>query len=446
MNIAMICDYFYPNKGGIETHIKTISDELIKLGNNVIVITHKYKNYKNCVHIGNIIVYYLDLPIIAMNTTFPTLFTNYLIFKHIFEKHSINLVHGHQSLSNLCLEGIFHASNLNIKTVLTDHSVFETGKCERIIVDNLTSFLCKKLDFIICVSEISRKNTLKRIKLPISKSKVIPNGIIPEIFYPKDKRKDTIDVFKEGNKGNKENIMISELIKSRHSNCDNNINKINDKCEFKRIRIIVMSRLAFRKGIDLLIDAIPLICRNKNLEIIIVGDGPKRNEVEQMIFDNDLQDQVFLKNEIKHEEVGDILRSGDIFLNTSLTETFCMAILEAAACGLIVVSTNVGGIHEILPNDYILFVEPNSEDISAQIENATKILKNYNCKPLYDFITKKYSWNNIAKELQIVYESIEQNKSDFNSTIYNVHNDGFLNILGILYAYIQMWIFDFFNL
>ena len=46
--------------------------------------------------------------------------------------------------------------------------------------------------------------------------------------------------------------------------------------------------------------------------------------------------------EISHCDVRDrLLVRGDIFLNTSLTEAFCMAIVEAVACGLTVVSTKV---------------------------------------------------------------------------------------------------------
>ena len=41
---------------------------------------------------------------------------------------------------------------------------------------------------------------------------------------------------------------------------------------------------------------------------------------------------------------------GDIFINASLTEAFCMAIVEAAAAGLMVVSTAVGGVPEVHPN------------------------------------------------------------------------------------------------
>ena len=53
-----------------------------------------------------------------------------------------------------------------------------------------------------------------------------------------------------------------------------------------------------------------------------------------------------------------MLVRGHLFLNTSLTEAFCIAILEAASCGLLVVSTCVGGVPEVLPTDMLLLAEP----------------------------------------------------------------------------------------
>ena len=47
-------------------------------------------------------------------------------------------------------------------------------------------------------------------------------------------------------------------------------------------------------------------------------------------------------------DVRRVLTRGDIFLNTSLTEAFCMALIEAAAAGLLVVSTRVGGVPEVI--------------------------------------------------------------------------------------------------
>ena len=56
-----------------------------------------------------------------------------------------------------------------------------------------------------------------------------------------------------------------------------------------------------------------------------------------------------------------VLSRGSIFMNTSLTESFGIAILEAACAGLYVVSTRVGGVPEILPQDMISFADPEAD-------------------------------------------------------------------------------------
>jgi phosphatidylinositol glycan class A protein len=71
-----------------------------------------------------------------------------------------------------------------------------------------------------------------------------------------------------------------------------------------------------------------------------------------------LNDRVELLGRIPQDDVRDLLNRAHIFLNTSLIEAFCIAILEAASCGLIVVSTNVGGIPEVLPEEMIYLCDP----------------------------------------------------------------------------------------
>jgi len=67
---------------------------------------------------------------------------------------------------------------------------------------------------------------------------------------------------------------------------------------------------------------------------------------------------VELLGEIPNDKVCQVLNRGHIFLNTSLTETFCLSNLEAASCGLLVVSTNVGGIPEVLPPGMAYLAKP----------------------------------------------------------------------------------------
>ena len=102
---------------------------------------------------------------------------------------------------------------------------------------------------------------------------------------------------------------------------------------------------------------IPRICEaNPYVEFLIAGDGPKRVDLEQMREQHVLQDRVTLLGALPHHQIRDVLVRGHIFLNTSLTEAFCIAIVEAASCGLLgslfilgllVVSTQVGGIPEV---------------------------------------------------------------------------------------------------
>lgn len=77
------------------------------------------------------------------------------------------------------------------------------------------------------------------------------------------------------------------------------------------------------------------------------GDGPKKPLLDDMIKQEGLQGQVTLVGAVPHERARDFLLSGQIFVNASLTEAFCMAIVEAASVGLLVVSTKVGGVPEV---------------------------------------------------------------------------------------------------
>lgn len=69
------------------------------------------------------------------------------------------------------------------------------------------------------------------------------------------------------------------------------------------------------------------------------------------------------------------MRSGHIFLNTSLTEAYCMAIVEAASCGLQVVSTRVGGIPEVLPPHLIHLTDATVDSLHKGMLQAIQKLQ-----------------------------------------------------------------------
>lgn len=99
-----------------------------------------------------------------------------------------------------------------------------------------------------------------------------------------------------------------------------------------------------------------------------------------------LHDRVELLGSIKHHQVRDVLVQGNIFLNTSLTEAFCIAIVEAACAGwvvigcikwietaahmetrLFVVSTKVGGVPEVLPSHMINYAMPEEDGKTGNV-------------------------------------------------------------------------------
>lgn len=180
-----------------------------------------------------------------------------------------------------------------------------------------------------------------------------------------------------------------------------------------RIKIVVVSRLVFRKGIDLLVGVIPHICRElKQVDFIIGGDGNKLLNLKEMVEQERLQHRVEFLGSVPHAQVRSVLVRGHIFLNCSLTESFCIAILEAACCGLLVVSTNVGGVPEVLPHDMVLLPQPNVPDIvenlklavSRQASQETAVDPWKNHKRL----KRMYSWHRVAEQTVEVYDRIMQ--------------------------------------
>jgi polysaccharide deacetylase family protein (PEP-CTERM system associated) len=100
---------------------------------------------------------------------------------------------------------------------------------------------------------------------------------------------------------------------------------------------------------------------------VIVGDGPLRKQTETLIDSMNIRESFVLLGSRK--DVVDILPAFDIFLITSRTEGLPRALLESLASGVPVVSTDVGGIHELIRNgrNGLLSEEGDIESLAASI-------------------------------------------------------------------------------
>jgi phosphatidylinositol glycan class A protein len=178
--------------------------------------------------------------------------------------------------------------------------------------------------------------------------------------------------------------------------------------QIQRITIVVVNRLVYRKGVDLLIGIIPPICKAfPNVDFIIGGDGNKKLSLEEMVEREHLQDRVEFLGFVPHKSVREVLVRGDVFLNCSLTESFCIAILEAASAGLFVVSTNVGGVPEVLPPDMIELADPNVDSLVEGLGRAiSDRIGEVDPFEFHERVKKIYCWERVANETVSVYDRV----------------------------------------
>ena len=175
------------------------------------------------------------------------------------------------------------------------------------------------------------------------------------------------------------------------------------------ITVIVIQRLYYNKGTDLLVAAIPhIIAANPNVRFIIAGNGPKAIDLEQMIERNVLQDKVLMIGPVRHEEVRDVMVRGHIYLCPSLTEAFGTVIVEAASCGLYVVATRVGGIPEVLPTHMVEFAAPEEDELVEATGRAIAKLRagKVRTELFHNQVKQMYSWTDIAQRTERVYDGI----------------------------------------
>jgi phosphatidylinositol glycan class A protein len=152
-NIAMVSDFFFPQPGGVESHIYQLSTKLIDRGHKVIVITHAYPGRKGVRYLTNgLKVYHVPFLVMYRSTTFPTVFSFFPIFRNIMIREQIDIVHGHASMSSLALEAILHARTMGLRAVLTDHSLFGFADAGSILTNKLLKFILSDVDHAICVS------------------------------------------------------------------------------------------------------------------------------------------------------------------------------------------------------------------------------------------------------------------------------------------------------
>ncbi len=171
--------------------------------------------------------------------------------------------------------------------------------------------------------------------------------------------------------------------------------------------------LSYKYGIEYLLEAFRLVKQkfpDRKIKLLIVGDGILRNKLEILSKELEIDGDVLFYGAVEHSRVPEIYNMIDIAVFPSVWESFGVSNLEAAACEVPQVASDMGGFKEIIENGITGFlVEPKNpqaiaEKIISLIEDVSlrrKIGKNAREKIIRDF-----DWNKNVEQMISEYQDI----------------------------------------
>ena len=261
----------------------------------------------------------------------------------------------HANLGSL-LYIMFQVAFCRVKTrIFTFHSVADRAAGKSRIKKMFYSFAFKKLGFIpVGICDYVKKSISNEYRIPLNQIPCIYNGVDTKLFAPHVIRK------------------------------NNDIN----------INFITTGTLYYIKNHKLLITAFNKVERlYPNVTLTILGDGELREELQQMINIDGLEDKVTILGCVRN--VADYLHRADIYVMSSDVEGLPLSVLEAMACGLPVITTAAGGVVDIVKDGCNGIVVPVG-DVNLLFRAMCELIENIDARKLMGINSRK-----MALELDI---------------------------------------------
>lgn len=173
-------------------------------------------------------------------------------------------------------------------------------------------------------------------------------------------------------------------------------------------RVVFVGQLAPVKGIPHLLEAAArLRAKRADWQLDIVGEGKQRIEYQRLAADLKLGDAVVFHGARSRREVAEFMRRADVFVLSSLAETFSVPAAEAMACGTPVLSTRCGGPEEFIVEDVGVLVP--AQDPDALFRGLDQMLDNlhlYSRQRISRYARERFSPEVVGAQLHAVYESL----------------------------------------
>jgi glycosyltransferase involved in cell wall biosynthesis len=168
--------------------------------------------------------------------------------------------------------------------------------------------------------------------------------------------------------------------------------------------IVAAGRLVPEKGYDDMIEVFYKVKKKVPAKLVILGKGPLKNEIQDLINQKGLQDDVYMPGFVKNPWA--YMNHADIYLSTSKSEGFHLSIAEAMACGVTPVATNCDyGPREIISDGVNGRLVPVG-DITSIAEAITELLTNTDRRNQLSEMAKKRALDFDISEIVPKYEKL----------------------------------------
>ena len=370
---------YLPHMGGVENYTYNIAQELIKRGNEVVVVTNNTTNSCQHEYMGQIEV--LRIPCFNfLNGRFPVmrLNTQFRKIDHYLKQKSFDIVIVNARFYLHSIYGALYAKKKEIPCICIEHGT------SHLSVNN------KILDYIGGVYEHMHTAVLKKIcknYYGVSKACCEWSGH-----------------FRIQSKGVLYNAVDLDRINSLKQNAVRDFRKEND-IDHEAVIVVFTGRLLKEKGIFELIKAVEKYNQSgQSLYLLIAGDGPEKSGVEQH-----KSKSIIPLGRLGFPDIVSLLNQSDIFCLPSVSEGLATSALEAAACGCYIITTERGGTKELIAtSDYGTVMKDNSvRNVYQALVNAVEDKeKRKKAQQLcYEKLESEFTWKHTADRLEKIVNS-----------------------------------------
>jgi len=162
------------------------------------------------------------------------------------------------------------------------------------------------------------------------------------------------------------------------------------------------------KGLDHLLRALAQLRRQRvDWQLDIIGDGPQRSEYERLATELGLAEGVTFHGYKPKLEVAEFMRRADLFVLSSLFETFSAVCAEALASGLPVLATRCGGPEDFIGEDVGRLVPPGDSDALARaLSEMLDNLTGFSPTRLAQYAAERFSYERVGAQLDAIYDEV----------------------------------------